>query len=210
MYYTWSEFEQVIDKKAKKRWKQVDVNVKEHIKIPIFPTNTPLKLYDEYLDKYISKIAMEQLPQDKPLWQMHIIKYPTSGAAGTFIFKLHHSLGDGYTLMTTLLSCVQRADDPSVPITFPSSRRSVESKINIKSMLKRLPKTVSMVKSAFDFGWSVLKGSLVAKDGQTTIRSGHRDVGFRPINVSNVSLSVDSIKEVKNKLKVVRTLIRCV
>ncbi|KAK7290888.1 hypothetical protein RIF29_05654 [Crotalaria pallida] len=193
----------VKDNKGKKHWKQVDVNVKEHIKIPTFPTNTPLKLYDEYLKDYMTKISTEELPQDKPLWEMHMIIYPTSSAAGTFIFKLHHSLGDGYSLMTTLLSCVQRADDPSVPITFPSSRRSlVESKINIKTMLRGLPSSASLVKNAVDFWWNALKGSLIANDGQTTIRSGHEDVGFRPIDISNVSVSLESIKQVKNLLKV--------
>ncbi|KAK7324709.1 hypothetical protein VNO77_28495 [Canavalia gladiata] len=191
----------VVDKKGNKRWKQVDVNLKEHIKIPTFPTIKPGKLYDNYLDEYMSKIAMEQLPKDKPLWEMHIIKYPTITAAGTFIFKLHHALGDGYSLMTTLLSCVHNVHNPSIPINFPSSRSSVESK-NTNAMLNILPQTASMaLKSVRDFGWSVLKDSVIADD-KTPIRSGHEDVGFRPITISNVSLSLDSIKEVKNKLKV--------
>ncbi|TKY48878.1 O-acyltransferase WSD [Spatholobus suberectus] len=49
----------VIDKKGKKGWKEVEVNIKEHIKIPTFPAIMPLKLYDEYLDEYMSKIDME-------------------------------------------------------------------------------------------------------------------------------------------------------
>ncbi|TKY48877.1 O-acyltransferase WSD1 [Spatholobus suberectus] len=103
--------------------------------------------------------------------------------------------------MTTLLSIVQKADNPSIPVTFPSSQSSVESR-NTKSILRILPQTVSMVfKSVFDLGWSVLKGSLIADD-QTPIRSGHKDVGFRPMAISNVSLSLDSIREVKNMLKV--------
>ncbi|XP_019432114.1 PREDICTED: O-acyltransferase WSD1-like [Lupinus angustifolius] len=192
----------IMDNKGKKHWKQVDVSVKEHIKIPIFPTSKQLKCYDELFNEYITKISTEQLPQHKPLWEMHIIKYPTTNAKGTFIFKLHHSLGDGYTFMTTLLSCVQRADNPSVPITFPSSQGSVKSTMNSKNMLQKLPETFSLVKSAFEFWKGALNGSLTAKDGHTAIRSGHEDVGFRPINVTNVSLSLDNIKEVKNKLRV--------
>ncbi|XP_020229483.1 O-acyltransferase WSD1 [Cajanus cajan] len=191
----------VMEKKGKKGWKEVDVNLQDHIKVPTFPTIVPFKLYDKCFDEYMSKIAMEQLPQNKPLWELHIFKYPTSNAAGTFIFKLHHALGDGYSFMTTLLSCVQNAHDPSIPVKFPSSKRSMESK-NTNIMLKILPQTVSMVfKSVFDFGWSVMKDSLIPDD-ETPIRSGHKDVGFRPMTFSNVSLSLDDIKEVKNKLKV--------
>ncbi|CAJ1956601.1 unnamed protein product [Sphenostylis stenocarpa] len=190
----------VTNKNGKKAWKQVDVNLKDHIKIPTFTsTKRVTKLYDECFDEYMSKIGMEQLPEDKPLWEFHIFKYPTSKAAGTFILKLHHSLGDGYCFMTTFLSCVQNADNPSVPVKFPSSR-SVESK-STKVMPKQLSQTASMVKSAFDFGWSLLKSSLIP-DEKTPIRSGHEDVGFRPMRFSNVSLSLDNFEEVKSKLKV--------
>ncbi|CAL9018517.1 unnamed protein product, partial [Prunus brigantina] len=51
----------------------------------------------------------EKLPQNRPLWEIHILKYPTSHAAGTLIFKLHHALGAGYSLMGALLSCLQNA-----------------------------------------------------------------------------------------------------
>ncbi|RYR43400.1 hypothetical protein HN51_019568 [Arachis hypogaea] len=196
-------------KKGKKQWKPVEVNLKEHIKVPIFPrSNNPAKLYDDDFDEYLTKIAGQEFPQDKPLWEVHIIKYPTRNSKGVLVFKMHHALGDGYTLMASLLSCVQRADDPSIPITFPSSKKSAElddddnSNIKMKSMLKKLPQTIfSVIKGASDFGWSVLKGNLLV-DHESPIKSGHEDVGSRPIAISTVCLSVDSIKEVKNKLKV--------
>ncbi|KAJ1397528.1 O-acyltransferase, WSD1, N-terminal [Sesbania bispinosa] len=100
------------------KWKRVEVRPEEHIKVPIFPKTESLELYDKYFDEYMSRILMERTPQDKPLWEIHVIKYPTSNAAGTLIFKLHHALGDGYSLMGALLSCLRRADDPSLPLTF--------------------------------------------------------------------------------------------
>ncbi|KAK7335481.1 hypothetical protein VNO80_27350 [Phaseolus coccineus] len=191
----------VTDKNGKKVWKQVDVNTEDHIKIPKFTsTNRTLKLYDECLDEYMSKIAMEQLREDKPLWEVHIFNYPTTKAAGTIFVKLHHALGDGYSFMATFLSIIQSADNPSLPIKLPSSK-SVES-TSTNSMRKRLSQAASVVfKSASDFGWSFLK-SIVMPDEKTPLRSGHKDVGFRPMSIVNVSLSLDSIKEVKNKLKV--------
>lgn len=178
------------------------MSLNEHVKVPTFPTNTSLELYDDYLDEYMTKIAMEQFPQDRPLWEIHIIKYPTCSAASTLIFKLHHSLGDGYSLMGALFSCLQRADDPSLPIKFPSSR-TVESKAMNKTMLSRLSETVSLVfGGVLDFGWSILKGNVI-EDDKTPLRSGYEDFGLRPMTISNVSLSLHSIKEVKAKLKVV-------
>ncbi|QHO04702.1 O-acyltransferase [Arachis hypogaea] len=179
-----------------KQWKQVDVNLKEHMKIPIF-AKKGVKFYDEEFDEYMSKIGGEKLAQDKPLWEVHLIKYPTrkNNAAGTSVVKLHHSLGDGYTLMGSLLSCVKRVDDPSIPITFPSSHATTSS-------IKRLPESIfSMFKSASDFGWNILRGSNFIVDDQSPIRPENKEFkhGF---GISNVTLSLDSFKVVKNKLKV--------
>ncbi|XP_061364369.1 wax ester synthase/diacylglycerol acyltransferase 4-like [Gastrolobium bilobum] len=188
------------DKNGERKWKKVEVKLEEHINVPIFPTCN--SFYDEYLDEYMSTIAMEHLPQHRPLWEIHIIKYPTTNAAGTLIFKLHHALGDGYSLMGALLSCLQRADDPSLPFTLPSSQR-LKSIFKTKALsFKRLP---SIFSSAFhtisDFGWSTLKSSLL-EDDQTPIRSRAEDIKLRHVTISNVSFSMDHIKEVKSKLGV--------
>ncbi|KAA8526362.1 hypothetical protein F0562_008435 [Nyssa sinensis] len=110
----------VEDKRGAKKWKPVEVKLEDHIRTPIFPAGRSPESYDEYLKDYLSKIAVDQLPQSRPLWEVHLIKYPTSDAAGSIIFKLHHALGDGFSLMGALLSCLQRADNPSLPLTFPS------------------------------------------------------------------------------------------
>ncbi|KAL6269407.1 hypothetical protein ACE6H2_026318 [Prunus campanulata] len=113
-----------VENNGKKRWKKVEVKVEDHVNIPIFPPSLSPEAYDKYLDDYISKLAVERLSPEKPLWEFHIIKYPTSNAAGNVIIKLHHALGDGFSLMSALLSCLQRADDPRLPLTFPSRQRS--------------------------------------------------------------------------------------
>ncbi|WJX44862.1 hypothetical protein P8452_31793 [Trifolium repens] len=87
----------VRDKHGKKRWQKVEVNLEEHVKIPKFPETTnssSCELYDNYLNDYVTTILTSRTPQDKPLWEIHLIKYPTTNAAGTIIFKLHHALGD--------------------------------------------------------------------------------------------------------------------
>ncbi|KAF7843879.1 O-acyltransferase WSD1-like [Senna tora] len=105
----------VQDKSGEKQWKKVGVNLKDHIKIPLFPKFKSQESYDNYFADYISRIALEQLPQSRPLWEIHIINYPTSKGESSIIFKLHHALGDGCSLMGALFSCLQRADDPFLP-----------------------------------------------------------------------------------------------
>ncbi|KAI4346829.1 hypothetical protein L6164_007692 [Bauhinia variegata] len=192
----------ITGKDGEKRWKQVEVKLEDHIKIPIFPTiDSSNKTYDEHFDEYMSKIAVEYLPQNRPLWEIHIFKYPTSHAAGTLIFKLHHALGDGYSLMGALLSCLQRVENPSLPLTFPSNRR-FGTILNKKTIFKLLPWVLSLpFNTISDFGWSVLKSSLV-EDDQTPIRSRDEDMKLRHMVISSVSCTVDQIKEARSKLGV--------
>lgn len=188
----------VNDRNDGKQWRKVEVKLEDHVHVPIFPTGKSPELYDEYLDDYLLKIATGQFPQDKPLWEIHKIKYPTSNAAGNVIFKLHHALGDGYSLMGALLSCLQRADNPSLPLTFPSGRQPSEPKSGHNSVP---PIFFSLVNTISDFAWSILKSSVV-EDDRTPIRSGDEGVAFRPIMISTMTFSLDHIKHIKAKLGV--------
>ncbi|XVE49943.1 hypothetical protein DITRI_Ditri01bG0122600 [Diplodiscus trichospermus] len=193
----------VKDENGAKQWKKVEVKVEDHVNIPVFPPGLSPESYDNYLSDYLSKIAMERLPQSRPLWNIHIIKYPTSNAAGNLIFKLHHALGDGYSLMGALLSCLQRSENPSVPLTFPAlsfapnheSRKSNSIFRNMTNVLYSAFNTVS------DFGWSVLKSSYL-EDDRSLIRSGDPGVEFKPVVVSTMTFSLDHIKQMKTKLGV--------
>ncbi|KAL7086904.1 hypothetical protein ACP275_13G031700 [Erythranthe tilingii] len=189
----------VKDKNGKKHWKKVEVDIQEHIKIPNFPRGKSPEFYEDCLSEYLSKISLEQFPESRALWEFHIINYPTKFAAGNLVFKLHHSLGDGYSLMGAVLSCSQRADNPQLPLTFPllNNKKSKSRKINIfrNNILSRA------FDSVYDFGWSVLK-STVLEDDKTPIRSGDDGVEFRPTTITTMVFSVDQIKKVKASLHV--------
>ncbi|RDX60849.1 O-acyltransferase WSD1, partial [Mucuna pruriens] len=191
----------VRDEEGEMKWKRVEVKAEDHIKIPKFPENESLELYDHYFDEYVSMILSERTPRDKPLWEIHVIKYPTSNAAGTLIFKLHHALGDGYSLVGALLSCLQRADNPSLPLSFPSRKPSA-SLPSKKGFFRLFPSTVfSFFNSISDFLWSVVKSSIV-EDDMTPIRSADEGVESLPCVISNISFSLDQVKNIKSKLGV--------
>lgn len=188
-----------VENNGKKEWKRVEVKLEDHLHIPTFPSNLSPKSYDKYIDDYLSKLSTERFPQGKPLWEVHIVNYPTSNAAGNIIFKFHHALGDGYSLMGALISSLQRADDPSLPLTFPSQQRS-ESKENF------VTKTFSAVGNTISDFWSAsLK--IMKEDDLTPIKSGNDAIEFRPSTVSTMTFSLDQIKSMKNKLGMVRFII---
>ncbi|XP_031091546.1 O-acyltransferase WSD1-like [Ipomoea triloba] len=196
----------VAGKNGGKNWKPVKVNLKDHLKVPIFPVGKPLEFYDDCLSEYLTKIAMDPFPETRPLWEIHIFRYPTSNAAGNCIFKLHHSLGDGYSLMGALLSCLQRADNPALPLTFPRRERSGKDQGKnsnaVARAVKAVPRLLSgVVDTVTDFSWSVLKGSLI-DDDKTAIHSKEDGVEFRPISVTTMPFSLYDLKQIKSSLNV--------
>lgn len=194
------------EKNGVKKWKKVEVNLKEHVIVPILPDGMSLEYYDDSLSNYLSKLSVDLLPQTRPLWEVHMFKYPTSDAAGTIIFKLHHALGDGYSLIGALLSCLKRMDNPSIPLTFPSRQSNSSSKLpkgnGVSSIFKRVTEVPSSIaNTVWDFGSSLLKSSIM-KDVESPIRSGRDGVEFQPMAMTTMEFSLDQIKNIKNNLKV--------
>lgn len=192
----------VKDDHGVKQWKRVNVKLEDHVNFPVFPEGLSPESYDACFQDYLSKIAMEKLPQSRPLWDIHIIKYPLRNAAGALVVRLHHAMGDGFSLMGALFSCVRRADDPSLPITFPSSSQlKTPEEGHGMGILRSVPRFLSLlVNTASDFSWSLLKSNLM-EDDKSPIRSATPGVEFLPITMSTVTFSLHHIRQVKDKLR---------
>ncbi|CAB4303911.1 unnamed protein product [Prunus armeniaca] len=187
----------MVENDGKKEWKRVEVKLEDHVNIPIFPSNLSPESYDEYLEEYLSKLSTERYPQGKPLWEVHVIKYPTSNAAGNIIFKFHHALGDGYSLMGALISTLQRADNPSLPLTFPSRQLS-ESKKRENFFVTKI--FSSACNTISDIWWGISK--TLKEDDLTPIKSSNDAIEFRPSTIATMTFSLDQLKSIKNKLGV--------
>lgn len=183
-----------------KRWKNVEVNLEEHVYIPSFPSEKSTEFYEDYLRDYLTKLAGEELQYTRPLWELHIIKYPTTNALNTLIFKLHHSLGDGYSLMGALFSCLRRVDNPSLPITFPSVRMRSSSTLNLPTHYFKtfIPNFFySLVNTISDFVEGIIK-SKFKEDDVTPLRSGCSHL--HPMIITTIPFSLLYIKQIKDIL----------
>lgn len=197
---------QVKEKTEERKWKTTKVSLKDHIYIPNFPTELSSYEYDAYFDEYATKTATKPFSQAIPLWEIHVFNYPTTHATCSVIFKVHHSIADGFCLMNTLLSCLKRADDPSLPLTFPSRQRSKQPKNKLDfCRLRHFPARFSSSVSNFvlNFGWSIMKNTFV-EDDPTPIKPQEDSMQLvKPIAISTMTFSLDQIKQIKNKLNAV-------
>lgn len=193
---------------------KTEVNVDDHVIVPEFP---PGQIeYDELVHDYICNIHLNPLPKNRPLWEFHVLNYNTSKARATLIVNMHHSLGDGISLMSLLLSCLTRADDPNLPLTFPSSKSpphratppcySWLSTKFIYYMVHRLFVLLLLLwYTLSDFIRSMLR-MMWMNDSKLPIR-GPPGVEMLPKVMSHVTFPMQDIRKIKNSIGGVNFLI---
>ncbi|OVA15775.1 O-acyltransferase [Macleaya cordata] len=213
----------VTDKKGIKRWKKIDYfRVEDHLIVPTFPLGLDR---EENLREYLSKIGSERLSEEKPMWEAHLIKNndpkttvnynigrsngggggSSSPSSSTLIFKLSHSLGDGYSFVGLIFKALKRVDHPSLPFTYPRmslKKRSPQNDQEAGGIVKNLLGFfVKCKNTASDLTTNLLK-STVLEDKPSPIRSAttNKIDLFRPFSIYTVTLSLERVKQVKSKL----------
>ncbi|RZC86192.1 hypothetical protein C5167_007377 [Papaver somniferum] len=190
------------------RWRKVDVQVEDHLIVPTFPLGLTSERYDNYLREYLSKICCENFSDDKPLWEVHLVKYPSLSGACTMIFKLSHAIGDGYSFIRVFFMSFGRADKSSTPLTFPRVTLIKSQQRDDGNRLIGLGKKLfelmhKCTNTSFDVMETLLRTTYY-EDRPSAIRSETSAKGkmelFRPLNIHSLTLSLERVKKVKTKL----------
>ncbi|KAF7037959.1 hypothetical protein CFC21_048220 [Triticum aestivum] len=104
---------QVTDRDGELRWLPTTVNVDNHL---IRPTLDPAAVAanpDKAVEDYVASLSTLPMDRSQPLWEFHLFDFPTSEATSTAAIRVHHSLGDGMSLLTLLMACTRSAADPT-------------------------------------------------------------------------------------------------
>ncbi|KAJ8494069.1 hypothetical protein OPV22_015790 [Ensete ventricosum] len=125
---------QVLDDETegkKARWVRTEVEVEKHLVIPdLHPDDEggdTTAAADRLLEDYVASLCRSTMDASRPLWEFHILNFPTSEAAAVAVFRVHHSLGDGASLMSLLLACFRRTSDPDALPSLPEPHRPPRS-----------------------------------------------------------------------------------
>lgn len=104
----------VRNSRGREYWRRTAVDIHRHIIVRHPPLYDDPSLSDEdAVNDFIADLCVSSpLPTDKPLWEIHLLM-----AHRTMLFRFHHALGDGISLMSMMLSCCRRIDDPTQPPT---------------------------------------------------------------------------------------------
>ncbi|RVW37682.1 hypothetical protein VitviT2T_023739 [Vitis vinifera] len=82
---------------------------------------------DKYVEDYICNLTKTTLDFSKPLWDLHLLNVKTSDAEAVAVFRIHHSLDDGTSLMSLLLAYTSKASDPMALPSVPMMKKSKSS-----------------------------------------------------------------------------------
>ncbi|KAM3345855.1 hypothetical protein ACQJBY_020403 [Aegilops geniculata] len=118
---------QVMDgsKDGKPRWVQTVVNVKDHIIVPRLDLTAVASDPEKAVEDYVASLSLLPMDRRRPLWEFHFLDFPTSEAASTTVLRLHHSIGDGMSIMTLLMASSRSTADPArLPAMPPPPKRT--------------------------------------------------------------------------------------
>ncbi|XP_024961256.1 O-acyltransferase WSD1-like [Cynara cardunculus var. scolymus] len=174
------------------KWIPTHVNIDDHVIIAKLDPN--MESSEKFVEDFISNLSRSPIESTKPLWDLHILDIKTSETEGTCVFRFHHSLGDGMSLMNLLLACASKASDPEAMLP-GNTKKSGATKVS--SLWSRL----SVLWNSFVALVMFVSTALFLEDTKTPMK-GSIGVEHRPRRFVIKSVSLDDIKLVKNAMNV--------
>ncbi|MBA0766357.1 hypothetical protein Gotri_015407 [Gossypium trilobum] len=151
------------------------------------------------VNQYVADLSVSSpLSMDKPLWELHLLK-----AHKCVVFRIHHALGDGFSLMSMLMAGSGKVD---VPAVVPAAVPPIKTE-GIKSgkrrdgfwLLSLLWGVFKMVRYTLVFVLEFVVRSLFVCDRKTVI-SGGNGVELWPRKLATAKFLLEDMKEVKRAI----------
>uniref|UniRef100_A0A7N0T4J1 diacylglycerol O-acyltransferase n=1 Tax=Kalanchoe fedtschenkoi TaxID=63787 RepID=A0A7N0T4J1_KALFE len=178
------------------KWVRTQVDLSNHVRIPKIDVNMNISP-DKIVEDYVSNLTKTSLDMSKPLWDLHLLNIKTSQAEATGVFRIHHSMGDGTSLMSLLLACTRQMANPQALPTIPTALKDRKCRQlgfggcfwNLQKMLWNTLVDIVMFMCT----------ALFLKD-TTTPLTGPPGVEFTPRRFVHRTVSLEDMKLIKNHL----------
>ncbi|KAL9256299.1 Wax ester synthase/diacylglycerol acyltransferase 2-like protein [Drosera capensis] len=103
------------------RWVRTKIDFEDHFIIPNLDPN--MDKPDRFVEDHASDLSKVLMDLSKPLWEFHILNIKISNADAVRISKIHHSIGDGMSLVSLVLSMSRKSSHPEELPSIPTSRK---------------------------------------------------------------------------------------
>lgn len=184
------------------KWVPTEVNLDDHVIVP--GLDRDMDSPDRFVEDYISYITKTPLDPSRPLWELHLLNVRTSDAEAVGVFRIHHSMGDGASLMSLLIACTRKSSDPEALPTVPVQKRagSERSSGGFWWFLLAIWAAIKLIRNTLVDVVLFFATFLFVKDTETPIK-GNPEVGKTTKRFVHRTISLDDIKLVKNELNMV-------
>uniref|UniRef100_A0A7N0VK60 Diacylglycerol O-acyltransferase n=1 Tax=Kalanchoe fedtschenkoi TaxID=63787 RepID=A0A7N0VK60_KALFE len=194
---------QVVDEEkggsAGMKWVKTEVNFEDHVVVPKIDPTT-IGCHKKYLEDYMYNLSKTTVDMSKPLWDVHILNGLNTSEASkaVVIIRIHHSMGDGMSLMSVLLTFSRKAtDENAMPdMLAPAKKSSTTTK----------PLTGRVI-SFFRIAWNTFVDVLMffatllyLSDVKTPLK-GPPDVGYNPKRMVLRTFQLHDVKMVSRATK---------
>lgn len=173
----------VRDHRGVEHWRPTKINLNRHVLIFDNPVSDAVDDQSAISEYMADLCTTPKLSMDKPLWEIHILK-----AHKCLIFRIHHALGDGISLMSLLLASCRKCDDPDALPTL--SIPTVKSRRSLWNL-------VTALFFSFIYVIQFMFRCLWIRDRKTAI-SGGDGVELWPRKIATASFSLEDMKTVKS------------
>ncbi|KAK6257884.1 hypothetical protein QUC31_001343 [Theobroma cacao] len=181
------------------KWVQTEVDVEKHVIVPKVDEEMASQgAADKFIEDYIANMSKTKISMSIPMWDCHILNLKSSDAESVLVLRVHHSLGDGTSLMSLLISCSRKLSDPLALPTFPTMKKKPIATTTWLCFWIKLW-------SFFLLIWNTLVDMLVCvttsyfyKDTPTPLKPPSRSVACTPRRIVHRTFSLDDVKLVKN------------
>lgn len=196
---------QVEDEKTKGglKWVPTKVNLDNHVIVPNLEPKS-IDSADKFVEDYVSNLSKTGIEMSKqPMWDLHLLNIKTSDAESVAVLRMHHSLGDGTSVVSLFLSCTRKVSNPEeLPSNFtPRTSKEDDSKsYSIKGFFKYFWFVVSLFYNTLVDVVMVMATILMfVKDSETPLK-GIMGKASNPRRFVHRSVSLDDVKSVKNAM----------
>lgn len=118
----------VRDRHGVEHWRKTSIDLDRHIIAIDSPITTSTVDDETAVNEYLADLSTGSgLSADKPLWEIQVLV-----AHKCVVFRVHHSMGDGISMISMLLGCCRKVgDENALPTMGPVSnrRKSREGKL---------------------------------------------------------------------------------
>uniref|UniRef100_M4DPH1 Uncharacterized protein n=1 Tax=Brassica campestris TaxID=3711 RepID=M4DPH1_BRACM len=180
-------------------WIPVSIRIEDHVTVPDLDYPN-IENPDQFLEDYTSRIANIPMDMSKPLWELHLLNIKTSNAESVLLAKIHHSVGDGMSLMSLLLACSRKTSDPSALISNTSAtKKPVKSMISAWWLIAGLWFMIRVTFTTLVEFFKLMLTTCFLRDTKNPLM-GNPDDGIQSWKVIHRIISFDDVKLVKNTM----------